>query len=180
MELQAKPKAPKGRPKKYLNPEKAFEWYDELAHAEALQKMKEWEQQYEETKTITGTNFETIKEFETQLRSNYPELSKLDIEQLYILDGKDRQAIKSAFGELNAISKPPTDKDTYTVKIPAEKANEYSWYLAIADAFNNIRAAGGTNVNVAMLPNITQSKIVLDVRTMKLVPNAYMFTQDFR
>ena len=99
---------------------------------------------------------------------------------MYILDGKDRQAIKSAFGELNAISKPPTDKDTYTVKIPAEKANEYSWYLAIADAFNNIRAAGGTNINVAMLPNITQSKIVLDVRTMKLVPNAYMFTQDFK
>ncbi|MEN8844871.1 MAG: hypothetical protein ABF261_01140, partial [Candidatus Arcticimaribacter sp.] len=85
-----------------------------------------------------------------------------------------------AFSDLDAISKPPIDKDTYTVKIPAEKANEYSWYLAIAEAFNNIRAEGNTNINVAQLPNITGNRIVLDVRSMRLIPNPYRFTKDFK
>lgn len=180
MELKAKPKAPKGRPKKYLNPEKAFEWFDELAHAEAVQQVKLWQEQYEDTKRITGSDFETLEAFEQDLRGKYPELSKLSIEQLYIMDGKDKGTIKGAFSDLDAISKPPTDKDTYTVKIPAEKANEYSWYLAIAEAFNNIRAEGNTNINVAQLPNITGNRIVLDVRSMRLIPNPYRFTKDFR
>ena len=180
MELKAKPKAPKGRPKKYLNPEKAFEWFDELAHAEAVQQVKLWQEQYEDTKRITGSDFETLEAFEQDLRGKYPELSKLSIEQLYIMDGKDKGTIEGAFRDLKAISKPSTDKDTYTVKIPAEKANEYSWYLAIAEAFNNIRAEGNTNINVAQLPNITGNRIVLDVRSMRLMPNPYRFTKDFR
>jgi len=180
MELKAKPKAKKGRPAKYLNPEKAFEWFDESAHQEAIKQLELWQEQYKETKLITQTEFETLNDFEQDLRKKFPELSKLDINQLYIMDGKDKQTIESAFRDLKAISKPSTDKDTYTVKIPAEKANEYSWYLSIAEAFNNIRAEGNTNINVAQLPNITGNRIILDVRAMKLVPNPYLFTQDYR
>ena len=180
MELKAKPKAKKGRPAKYLNPEKAFEWFDESAHLEAIKQLELWQEQYKETKLITQTEFETLNDFEQDLRKKFPELSKLDINQLYIMDGKDKQTIESAFRNLKVISKPSTDKDTYTVKIPAEKANEYSWYLSIAEAFNNIRAEGNTNINVAQLPNITGNRIILDVRAMKLVPNPYLFTQDYR
>ena len=96
------------------------------------------------------------------------------------MEGKNRVEIERAFSELDFISKPSLEKDDYTVKIPAERANEYSYYLAIAEAFNNIRAAGNTNINVAQLPNITGSRIVLDIRSMKLIPNAYHFTENYR
>ena len=180
MELKAKPKAPKGRPKKFLNPEKAFEWFDELAHLEAKKKHQDWAEVFEDCKRITGTEFESLNDFEKDLRSKYPELSKLDIDQLYIMDGKDKGTISFAFSELDRISKPSLDKDEYTVKIPAEKANEYSYYLAIAEAFNNIRAEGNNQINIAQLPNITGNRIVLDVRTMKVVPNAYRFTEQYK
>ncbi|MGC6438784.1 MAG: hypothetical protein ACON4B_07400 [Flavobacteriaceae bacterium] len=178
--LKAKPKAPKGRPKKYLNPEKAFEWFDEFAFEEAKKKHQQWEEEYKNCVDVTGTEYECLEDFEKELRSKYPELLKLDITQLYIIEGKNKVDVERAFNSLNSISKPSLDKDDYTVKIPASKANEYSWYLAIAEAFNNIRAAGNTNINVAQLPNITGNRIVLDVKTMKIVPNAYLFTQDFK
>jgi len=114
------------------------------------------------------------------LRGKYPELAKLDIRQLYIMEGEDRIEIERAFLELNYKSKPSLDKDDYTVKVPAKHANEYSIYLAIAEAFNNIRAEGNTNINVAQLPNITGNRIVLDIRSMKLIPNAYQFTENYR
>ena len=180
MELKAKPKARRGRPTKNLNPEKAFVWLDESALDEAKKKHQEWEEAYLTCKAITGTDFETLKDFEKELRGKYPELSKLDIQQLYIMEGKNRVEIERAFSELDYISKPSLDPDTYTVKIPAENANEYSWYLSIAEAFNNIRAEGNTNINVAQLPNITGNRIVLDIRSMKLIPNAYQFTENYR
>lgn len=178
MELKAAPKKKQGRPAKYLNPEKAFEWFDEDAWNEAKRKYSQWEEQYKQTKIITGSNAKTLDEFDKELRAEKPDLSKLDIHQLYILKGLDRIDIKKAFSELTAISCPATDKETYTVKIPAEKANEYSWYLSICEAFNNIRQAGNTNINSSMLPGITANRIVLDHRSMKLIPNPYLFTKD--
>jgi hypothetical protein len=180
MELKAKPKAKKGRPAKYLNPEKAFEWFDESAFEEAKKKRQEWEDAYINLKAITGTEFETLNDFEQDLRKKYPELSKLDINQLYIMEGKDRTEIGIAFSELRFVSKPSLAKDDYTVKIPAEKANEYSHYLSIAEAFNNIRAEGNNSINIAQIPNITGSRIVLDSRSMKLRVNAYRFTKGYK
>lgn len=176
-QLLAKPKKQVGRPAKYLNPNKAYEWFDEFAHLEAIKQNEKWDKQYEETKIITGSKCKTLQEFNKTLREELPDLAKLEIEQLYIIKGYDKQTIENAFAELSAISKPPKDKDTYTIKIPAEKANEYSWYLSICDAFNQIRSAGYTQVNVALLPNICANKIVLNNRSMKLEPNHYLFTK---
>ena len=75
-ELQAKPKVKRGRPKKYLNPEKAFEWFDELAFEEAKKKHQEWEEAYLTCKAITGTDFENLEDYESNLRGKYPELPK--------------------------------------------------------------------------------------------------------
>lgn len=180
MTLKAAPKKKQGRPQKYLNPEKAFEWLDEDAWNEAKAKHKEWEEQYASTKIITRTDFETIEEYEQDLRDTFPNLDKLDIEQLYIVAERDIDTIRQAFRDLESISKPPIDKDTYTVKIPAEKANEYSWYLSICEAFNNIREAGNTSVNTALVPRITSNRIVLHHRSMKLMPNPYLFTKNAR
>ena len=88
MELKAKPKAKRGRPSKNLNPEKAFEWFDELDYQRAVQDLKNWEDKFEECKLITGTSFENLKGFEEDLRSRHPELNALDIDQLYILEKK--------------------------------------------------------------------------------------------
>lgn len=178
MKLEAKPKAPKGRPKKYLNPEKAFTYFDEDAWKEAIAIYKEWEEEYENCKAITGTEHETLEDFELELRDGFPQLDKLDIAQVYIVAEKNMDIIRGAFRSLESKSKPPIDKDTYTVKIPAERANEYSQYLAICEAFNNIRAAGNTNINTSMLPRITANRIVLQYRSMKLQPNPYLFTKD--
>lgn len=180
MELKSKPKKPVGRPKKYLDNSKMFEWYDERAHVEAKKEFDLWKQEFENCKVITGTEFENIQDYEKDLRKKYPELAKLDIKQLYIIDNSDYETISQAFRELSMKGKPSIDADTYTVKIPAERANEYSWYLSICEAFNNIRAAGATNINITQIPNITQNRIVFDVRSLKLVPNAYRFTKDAR
>ena len=84
------------------------------------------------------------------------------------------------YRRLQAKSKPSLDKETYVIKIPAEKANEYSNYLSIAQAFNNLREAGNNQLNTSLLPQMTGNRIVLDSRSMKLIPNAYRFTQDFK
>ena len=178
--LIAKPKAKKGRPLKNLNPSKAFEWFDETEYARAKQDHKVWEEVYSEVKVVTKTDFETIDGFEANLRSKYPELEKLDIEQLYILAGIDRRKISNVYRELSSRNKPSIEKETYVVKIPSEKANEYSQYLSIAQAFNNLREAGNNQLNTSLIPQITSNRIVLDSRSMKLIPNAYRFTQDFK
>ena len=84
-ELKAKPKRKQGRPKKYLNPEKAYEWFDEEAYNEALKLAAEWDKKFQQTKIITQSEFETLDEFEQDLRDDFPHLDKLDIEQLYII-----------------------------------------------------------------------------------------------
>lgn len=178
MELQAKPKAKRGRPIKNLNPDKAFEWFDELEYQRALQDRKLWDEEYERCKVVTGTDFETLQEFEEDLRAKHPELAKLDIDQLYILDGLDKLTIEGAFQDLRRISKVPVDKERYTIKVPAENANEYSQYLSIAQGFNNIRAAGNNQINIALIPQLTGNRIVLDSRSMRLVPNVYRFTKE--
>lgn len=178
--LIAKPKAKKGRPLKNLNPKKAFEWFDETEYARAKQDYKIWEDIFEEVKIITNTEYQTLTDFEKDLRSKYPELAKLDIKQLYILAGLDREAITEVYRRLQAKSKPSLDKETYVIKIPAEKANEYSNYLSIAQAFNNLREAGNNHLNTSLLPQMTGNRIVLDSRSMKLIPNPYRFTQDYK
>lgn len=178
--LIAKPKAKKGRPLKNLNPKKAFEWFDETEYARAKQDFKIWEETFEEAKTITETEYETLEDFENDLRSKYPELAKLEIQQLYILAGLNREVITDVYRRLQAKSKPSLDRETYIVKIPAEKANEYSNYLSIAQAFNNLREAGNNHLNTSLLPQMTGNRIVLDSRSMKLIPNPYRFTQDYK
>ena len=180
MELKAKPKAKRGRPSKNLNPEKAFEWFDEVDYQRALQDRKLYDEQFESCKTITRTDFEKLEDFEEDLRSKHPELKALDIEQLYILEGLDIQAIQGAFRDLSSVSKTPIDKERYTIKVPAEKANEYSHYLSISQAFNNIRAEGNNSINISLIPNITGNRIILDSRTMRLVPNVYRFTKNYK
>ena len=178
--LIAKPKAKKGRPLKNLNPKKAFEWFDETEYARAKQDYKIWEEIFEEVKIITNTEYQNLADFEKDLRSKYPELAKLDIKQLYILAGLDREAITEVYRRLQAKSKPSLEKETYVIKIPAEKANEYSNYLSIAQAFNNLREAGNNHLNTSLLPQMTGNRIVLDSRSMKLIPNPYRFTQDYK
>ena len=176
-DLKAKPKRPQGRPKKYLDPDKAYTWFDEDAHLEAVKQNDLWNKEYQSCKIITGSDFENIEDFENALRKEYPDLNKLEIEQLYIMKGINKLDIKNAFNKLKSMSKPPTDKETYTVKIPAKYANEYSWYLSICEAFNSIRQSGITQVNVALIPRICANRIVLNHRSVKLEPNHYMFTE---
>lgn len=178
--LIAKPKAKKGRPLKNLNPNKAFEWFDETEYARAVQDHKVWEELFDEVKVVTKTEYETLVDFEKDLRSKYPELTKLDIRQLYILAGLDREVITDVYRSLQAKSKPSLEKDVYTVKIPSEKANEYSQYLSIAQAFNNLREAGNNQLNTSLIPQITGNRIVLDSRSMKLICNPYRFTQNYK
>ena len=109
----------------------------------------------------------------------YCDLAKLDIKQLYILAGLNREAITDVYRRLQTKNKPSLEKETYVVKIPTEKANEYSNYLSIAQAFNNLREAGNNHLNSSLLPQMTGNRIVLDSRSMKLMPNPYRFIQDY-
>ena len=177
--LIAKPKRSKGRPKKNFNPDKTYTWLDESAYKRALQDFKIWEEQYELVKTITGKDFETIEDFEANLRSQYPELDALDISQLYLVAKLDKQAIRSAYSDLKRHSKVPTDKATYTVKIPSENALEYSHYLSIVQAFTELRKSN-IKINIIMLPQITNNKIVFDIRTGQLRVNSYQFTENYK
>ena len=177
--MELKEKRSVGRPKKYFDTKKIYTWVDEGEWARAKQDYKKWEEAYEKCKTLTGSDYETLDEFEVELRSNHPELDKLDIRQLYILEGKDRTDYEKAYHDLNSVSKPPIDKEHYTVKIPVEKAEEYSRWLSIANNFNDLRKNDNT-INVMVLPQITNNKIVFDVRMGRLIPNAYMFTQSYK
>jgi len=177
-DLIAKPKRAKGRPKKIFNPEKTYEWFDESEYKRALQDFKLWEEEYNRVKVITGTEFETIEEFEADLRTKYPDLEALEITQLYLAK-LDKQAIRSAYSELKRHSKVPVDKSVYTVKIPAENALEYSQYLAIVQAFTELRKTNN-KINIMMLPQLTNNNIVFDVRSGALRVNAYKFTESYK
>ncbi|MGB1454415.1 MAG: hypothetical protein ACPG7A_03025 [Flavobacteriaceae bacterium] len=177
--MEVKEKKSVGRPRKWMDTKKVYTWIDEGEWARAKQDFKKWEDAYEKCKVLTGSDYETLEEYEVELRSNHPDLDKLDIRQLYILEGKDRQEYERAFRELKSVNKPPIDKDHYTVTIPVERAEEYSRHLSIANNFNEIRKTD-TTVNVMVLPQLTNNKVVFDVRTGALRVNAYMFTQDYK
>ena len=178
-DLIAKPKRSKGRPRKNFDVTKTYEWLDESEYKRALQDFKLWEAEYERVKVITGTEFETIVEFEADLRSKYPDLNALDITQLYIVAKLDKEAIRSAYRQLKQHSKVPVDKETYTVKIPAENALEYSQYLAIVQAFTELRKTNN-KINILMLPQLTNHNIVFDIRSGQLTVNPYKFTQSYK
>ena len=73
----------------------------------------------------------------------------------------------------------PVDKETYTVKIPAENALEYSQYLAIVQAFTELRKTNN-KINILMLPQLTNHNIVFDIRSGQLTVNPYKFTQSYK
>ena len=177
--MEVKEKKSIGRPRKYMDTKKVYSWFDESEYSKAKTQYKKWEEAYTTCKTLTGSEYETLEEYEAELRSKHPELDKLDIRQLYILEGKERIDFEKAFRDLKAVSKPDLSKETYTIKIPVEKAEEYSRYLSIANNFNEIRK-NDTTVNVMVLPQITNNKVVFDVRMGRLIPNAYLFTQDYK
>jgi len=76
-------------------------------------------------------------------------------------------------------SKVPVDKESYTVKIPAENALEYSQYLAIVQAFTELRKTNN-KINIMMLPQLTNNNIVFDVRSSSLRVNAYKFSESYK
>ena len=178
-DLIAKPKRAKGRPKTKFDTTKTYEWLDESEYKRALQDFKLWEQEYERVKVITDTEFETIEEFEADLRSKYPDLDALDVTQLYIVAKLDKEVIRKAYRDLKTHSKVPVDKETYTVKIPAENALEYSHHLAVVQSVTELRKTNN-QINMMVLPQLTNNRIVFDVRSGSLRVNAYMFTEDYK
>ena len=178
-DLIAKPKRAKGRPRKNFDVTKTYEWTDESAYKRALQDFKLWEEEYNRVKVITGTEFETIEEFEADLRSKYPELEALDITQLYLVAKLDKEAIRSAYRELKRHSKVPVDKSAYTVKIPAENALEYSHHLAIVQSVTELRKTNN-QINMMAIPQIFNNKIVFDIRKGALAVNAYCFSESYK
>ena len=177
--MEVKEKRLKGRPKKYFSTDKVYEWIDETEFTRAKQQFNVWQEAYTTCKVLTGSEFETLEDYEKDLRNRHPELDKLDIRQLYILEGRDRTDFEKAFRDLKAVSKPSIDKETYTVRIPVERAEEYARYLSIANNFNDLRVDDNT-INVMLLPQITNNKIVFNVRSGKVEPNAFLFTQDYK
>ncbi len=178
-DLVAKPKRSKGRPKKNFDPSKTYSWFDESEYQRALKDYKRWEDAFAECKNLTGSEFETLEEYENELRLRHPSLEKLDIKQLYILEGNQREDFELAFTTLKGVNKPTVNKETYTVKIPSKNALEYSQYLAIVQAFTELRKENN-KINIMMLPQITNNNIVFDIRSGQLRVNAYKFTEDYR
>ena len=178
-DLIAKPKRAKGRPKTKFDTTKTYEWLDESEYKRALQDFKLWEQEYERVKVITDTEFETIEEFEADLRSKYPDLDALDITQLYIVAKLDKEVIRKAYRDLKTHSKVPVDKETYTVKIPPENALEYSHHLAVVQSVTELRKTNN-QINMMAIPQIFNNKIVFDIRSGQLRVNAYRFTEDYK
>jgi len=178
-DLVAKPKRAKGRPKTKFDTTKTYEWFDTSEYKRALQDFKLWEHEYERVKVITDTEFETIEEFEKDLRAKYPDLDALDITQLYLVAKLDKEAIRKAYRDLKAHSKVPVDKENFTVKIPAENALEYSYHLAIVQSVTELRKTNN-QINLMAIPQIFNNKIVFDIRSGQLRVNAYMFTEDYK
>ena len=90
MELETKTVRGKGRPKKYFDTSKVYEWVDESAFQSAKRDYKKWEDAYNECKLLTKSDFESLEAYDENLRSEFPDLNKLDINQLYILKNLDR------------------------------------------------------------------------------------------
>ena len=179
MGLETKTVRSKGRPKKYFDTSKVYEWADEAAFQSAKREYKKWEDAFNECKRLTKSEYESIEQYDEHLRTEFPDLNKLDIDQLYILKNLDRDEYQRAFRELKSVNKPSTDVKTYTVKIPVERAVEYSKYLAIVNAFNELRKDNNT-LNVMQIPQIVNNKIVFDVRRGCLAVNAYLFHKDYK
>ena len=179
MGLETKTVRGKGRPKKYFDTSKVYEWVDEAAFQAAKREYKKWEDAFNECKRLTKSEYESIEQYDEHLRTEFPDLNKLDIDQLYILKNLDRDEYQRAFRELKSVNKPSTDVKSYTVKIPVERAVEYSKYLAIVNAFNELRKDNNT-LNVMQIPQIVNNKIVFDVRRGCLAVNAYLFHKDYR
>ena len=179
MGLETKTVRGKGRPKKYFDTSKVYEWVDEAAFQAAKREYKKWEDAFNECKRLTKSEYESIEQYDEHLRTEFPDLNKLDIDQLYILKNLDRDEYQRAFRELKSVNKPSTDVKTYTVVIPVERAVEYSKYLAIVNAFNELRKDNNT-LNVMQIPQIVNNKIVFDVRRGCLAVNAYLFQKDYR
>ena len=179
MGLETKTVRSKGRPKKYFDTSKVYEWVDESALQSAKREYKRWEDAFNECKRLTKSEYESIEQYDEHLRTEFPDLNKLDIDQLYILKNLDRDEYQRAFRELKSVNKPSTDVKTYTVKIPVERAVEYSKYLAIVNAFNELRKDNNT-LNVMQIPQIVNNKIVFDVRRGCLAVNAYLFHKDYK
>ena len=91
----------------------------------------------------------------------------------------DKQAIRNAYRDLKVHSKVHVDKETYTVKIPGENALEYSQYLSIVQAFTELRKTNN-KINIMMLPQVTNNRIVFDVRAGGLKVNTYMFSESYK
>lgn len=128
---------------------------------------------------VTKAHIEILEEFETDLRGKYPDLDALDITQLYLVAKLDKEVIRKAYRDLKTHSKVPLDKEAYTVKIPAENALEYSQYLAIVQAFTELRKSNN-KINIMMLPQLTNNNIFFDVRSGSLRVNAYKFCESYK
>ena len=179
MGLETKTVRSKGRPKKYFDTGKIYEWVDESALQSAKREYKRWEDAFNECKRFTKSDYESIEQYDEHLRTEFPDLNKLDIDQLYILKNLDRAEYQRAFRELKSVNKPSTDVKSYTVVIPVERAVEYSKYLAIVNAFNELRKDNNT-LNVMQIPQVVNNKIVFDIRRGCLAVNAYLFHKDYR
>ena len=179
MGLETKTVRSKGRPKKYFDTGKIYEWVDESEFQKAKKQYKKYEDAFSECKRLKKSDYEYIEQYDEHLRTEFPDLNKLDIDQLYILNGLDRSDYQRAFNELKSVSKPSIDVKNYTVTIPVERAVEYSKYLAIVNAFNELRKDNNT-LNVMQIPQIVNNKIVFDIRRGCLMVNAYLFTKDYR
>ena len=73
----------------------------------------------------------------------------------------------------------PVDKETYTVKIHAENALEYSHHLAVVQSVTELRKTNN-QINMMAIPQIFNNKIVFDIRSGQLRVNAYRFTEDYK
>ena len=60
MGLETKTVRSKGRPKKYFDTSKVYEWVDEAAFQAAKREYKNWEDAFNECKGLTKSEYESI------------------------------------------------------------------------------------------------------------------------
>ena len=73
----------------------------------------------------------------------------------------------------------PVNKESFTVKIPAENALEYSYHLAIVQSVTELRKTNN-QINMMAVPQIFNNKIVFDVCSGQLRVNPYRFTESYK
>ena len=127
-----------GRPKKYYDTKKIYSWFDEDAYTRAKKDYDKWCEAKKELRDEIGFDFNNQTELEDELRKKHPELSMLDIEQLYKIEGILKDNIDFAFHKFSRFGKnpPSLDKEDFTVKVPVELAEEYSFILKNAKIKN--------------------------------------------